>query len=402
MRAVGRRAGRSALGAVAIVALGLSGALLSVSPAGAQGGAGYAASVQQGVDAASRNDYAAAIKLWQGPAAAGNADAQFNLGMAYKNGLGVTADLARAEELFRKSATQGHVDAGDQYGLLLFQTNRRREALPWLETAAEHGEERAQYVLGTARYNGDFVPKDWIMAYALMSSAAGQGLLQAKSSLAMMDQTIPLEQRQQGIQAAQAMQRKAASLRSSQLAAADLGAPRAGVTPPPRPAMVPAPLPPSIAQGDDLPQALPPRPPAPPPLRPTAATAGASYALPAKPAIAAPRAVHANAAPAKVNPAPRSAPLAVPTKPAPVNSGAAGAGAGGWRVQLGAFGQAGNANALWSRIGARAELAGKRRIDVPGGAVTRLQAAGFASEADAAHSCAGLKAAGFACVVVKP
>lgn len=387
---------------MAIVALGLSGALLTVSPAGAQGGASHAASVQQGVDAASRNDYATAIKLWQGPAAAGDADAQFNLGMAYKNGLGVTADLARAEELFRKSATQGHVDAGDQYGLLLFQTNRRREALPWLETAAEHGEERAQYVLGTARYNGDFVPKDWIMAYALMSSAAGQGLLQAKSSLAMMDQTIPLEQRQQGIQAAQAMQRKAASLRSSQLAAADLGAPRAVATPPPRPAMVPAPLPPSIAQGDDLPQALPPRPAARPPLRPTPATAGASYALPAKPAIAAPRAVHANAAPAKLTPAPRSAPLAVPTKPAPVNSGAAGAGAGGWRVQLGAFGQAGNANALWSRIGVRAELAGKRRIDVAGGAVTRLQAGGFASEADAGHACAGLKAAGFACVVVKP
>lgn len=398
---------------MAVVALSLSGALPATSPAGAQPGTAYAASVQQGVDAASRNDYATAVKLWQAPAAAGDADAQFNLGMAYKNGLGVPADLARAEDLFRKSATQGHVDAGDQYGLLLFQTNRRREALPWLETAAEHGEERAQYVLGTAHYNGDFVPKDWIMAYALMSSAAGQGLLQAKSSLAMMDQTIPLEQRQQGIQAAQEMQRKAASLRGSQRAAADLGAPRAGVAPPPRPAMVPAPLPPSIAQGDSLPQALAPRPSARPPVRPTPATAGASYALPAKSAVAEPRAVHANAAPTKMTPAPRPA----PTKPAPVNSapvnsgkgnsgtvnsGKGNSGKGSWRAQLGAFGQAANANALWSRIGGRAELAGKRRIDVPGGAVTRLQAGGFASESDAGHACAGLKAAGFACVVVKP
>ena len=350
--------GRPAFGAIAIVALGLSG---TAGAATSGPGTAYAASVQQGVDAASRNDYASAVKLWQGPAAAGDADAQFNLGMAYKNGLGVTADLARAEELFRKAATQGHVDAGDQYGLLLFQTSRRREALPWLETAADHGEERAQYVLGTAHYNGDFVPKDWITAYALMSSASGQGLLQAKSSLAMMDQTIPLEQRQQGIQLAQEMQRKAASLRGSQLAAADLGAPRMP------PTIAAAPMPPSIAQGDDLPQALPPR--------PTPATAGASYARPTKPAVAKP----------------------VPVKPAPTNSGA-----GGWRVQLGAFGQAGNATALWGKVSARPELAGKRRIDVPGGAVTRLQAGGFASEADAGRACAALKAAGFTCVVVKP
>ncbi len=394
MRAIGWGMGRSAFGAIAIVALGMPGASLAATAGGATASA---ASVQQGVDAASRNDYASAVKLWQGPAAAGDADAQFNLGMAYKNGLGVTADLARAEDLFRKAATQGHVDAGDQYGLLLFQTNRRREALPWLESAAEHGEERAQYVLGTARYNGDFVPKDWITAYALMSSAAGQGLLQAKSSLAMMDQTIPLEQRQQGIQLAQEMQRKASSLRGSQLAAADLGAPRMPATP----TIAPAPMPPSIAQGDDLPKGLPPRPPLRPTLRPTPATAGASYAQPTKPVVVVPRAVHANAAPTKVAATP--APIKpVPIKLAPVNAGATNPGAGGWRVQLGAFGQASNATALWGKVSARAELAGKRRIDVPGGAVSRLQAGGFASEADAGHACAALKAAGLACVVVKP
>jgi cell division septation protein DedD len=366
------------------MALCLSGALLTAAPVAAQTGAGYAASVQQGVDAASRNDYATAVKLWQGPAAAGDADAQYNLGMAYKNGLGVTADLARAEELFRKAATHGHVDAGDQYGLLLFQTGRRREALPWLESAAEHGEERAQYVLGTAHYNGDFVPKDWITAYALMSSAAGQGLLQAKSSLAMMDQTIPIEQRQQGIAMAQDIQKKAASLRGSQLAAADLGAPR---VPPAAPTIKPAPVPPSVAQGEDTPNVVPPR--------PTPATAGASYAT-----APAPRIRTAAPAPRPVpKPVPRPAIVSAP-KPAPAAT--AESGAGRWRVQLGAFGRAANANALWSRASARAELAGKRRIDVPGTSNTRLQAGGFASEAAANHACAGLKAAGFVCVVVKP
>jgi cell division protein FtsN len=359
---------------------------LAAKSGGGQTGTANAASVQQGVEAASRNDYTTAVKLWQGPAAAGDADAEFNLAMAYKNGLGVTADLARAEELFHKAATQGHVDAGDQYGLLLFQSGRRREALPWLESAAEHGEERAQYVLGTAHYNGDFVPKDWITAYALMSSAAGQGLLQAKSSLAMMDQTIPLEQRQQGIALAQDMLKKAASLRGSQLAAADLGAPRMA---PGALAITPAPVPPSVAQGDNVSHGK--------ASRPTPATAGASYA-------------HVPAPMPRVRPAPLVKPPApavrpsMATMPKPASAAAvriSEGDAGHWRVQLGAFGQAANANALWSRASARAELAGKSRIDVPGGSVSRLQAGGFASERDANHACVGLKAAGFACVVVK-
>ena len=394
MQCSGLAASRSALVVLTLVvlamdsagltgSLGLSGPSAQAAPAPGLSGNDYAATVRQGVDAASRNDYPAAVKLWQGPAAAGDADAEFNLGMAYKNGLGVTADLARAEELFRKSATQGHVDAGDQYGLLLFQTGRRREALPWLEAAAEHGEERAQYVLGTAHYNGDFVPKDWIAAYALMSSAAGQGLLQAKNSLAMMDQAIPLEQRQQGIQLAQDMQRKATSLRGSQMAAADLGAPRVSATPPP--AIVPAPVPPSMAQGNDTPRGPPARPK--PPTAP--ASTGASYASAPTP-VPHPR------------PAARPA-LAAATKPAPVAAPAPVAmGDGRWRVQLGAFGQPANANALWARASARAELAGKHRIDLRGPTITRLQAGGFASEAAAAHACAGLKAAGFVCVVVQP
>lgn len=346
-------------------------ALPATGAIAADRGAEVAAAVRQGVDAASRNDYASAVRLWQGPAAAGDADAQFNLGMAYKNGLGVTADVAKAEDLFRKAATQGHVLAGDQYGLLLFQTGRRREALPWLETAAQHGEERAQYVLGTARYNGDFVPKDWALAYALMSSAAGQGLLQAKSSLAMMDQTIPLEQRQQGIAIAQELAKKASLLRGTQMAAADLGAPR--IKPPS--ALAPAALPPSKAVD------VPPAPSGP-------ASAGASYA-PLPPARAVP---HATPAP---RPVPKPVQVAQPVAAAPVASGN-----GAWRVQLGAFREPGNANALWAKVSGRPELAGKRRIDVPGAAV-RLQAGGFASEAAASKACAALKADGFACLVTK-
>ena len=42
-----------------------------------------------GVDAWTRGDFPAAVKEWQAGAARGDADAQFNLGQAYKLGKGV-------------------------------------------------------------------------------------------------------------------------------------------------------------------------------------------------------------------------------------------------------------------------------------------------------------------------
>ncbi|MBN8486019.1 MAG: SPOR domain-containing protein, partial [Sphingomonadales bacterium] len=68
--------------------------------------------------------------------------------------------------------------------------------------------------------------------------------------------------------------------------------------------------------------------------------------------------------------------------------------------QLGAFGQPGNADALWSRVKGRPELAGKPRLNVKAGTVTRLQAGGFSTEGEARAACGKLKAAGFDCSVV--
>ena len=62
---------------------------------------------------------------------------------------------------------------------------------------------------------------------------------------------------------------------------------------------------------------------------------------------------------------------------------------GGWRVQLGAFGDAGNARALWAKVGSR--FPGRQPYYVKAGAVTRLQVGPFASQGDAAKACGGVK-----------
>src|SRR5439155_25114003 len=85
--------------------------------------------------------------------------------------------------------------------------------VPWLRKAADAGDPRAQYVLGTALFNGDFpgVGKDWAHAYALMSRAAAQGLPQAANNLTQMDKFVPLAQRREGLALAARMERAQAA-----------------------------------------------------------------------------------------------------------------------------------------------------------------------------------------------
>ena len=92
--------------------------------------------------------------------------------------------------------------------------------------------------------------------------------------------------------------------------------------------------------------------------------------------------------------------------PAPILSAApapapAVAKSGNWRVQLGAFGVPGNADALWNRVKGRPELSGHGKMLEPAGRLTKLQAGGFASRADAQAACSRLAAGGFDCLAVR-
>jgi cell division septation protein DedD len=156
-------------------------------------------SVKAGIEAWQRADYAAAVAIWRPLASAGDADAQFNLGQAYRLGRGVPLDLGAAQMWFQRAANGGHVDAQTTLGLLLFQNGNRVEGLKWLRRAAEQGEPRALLVYGTALYNGDGVPQDKLLGYAFISRAAAQGLAPAKDTLGQLDQLMPASERQKAV-----------------------------------------------------------------------------------------------------------------------------------------------------------------------------------------------------------
>ena len=70
-------------------------------------------------------------------------------------------------------------------------------------------------------------------------------------------------------------------------------------------------------------------------------------------------------------------------------------------MQLGAFGVAANADAMWNRVKGRPEIAGHSRINAKAGAVIKLQAGGYASREAANKACAALTSAGLACLPVQ-
>lgn len=289
-------------------------ALSLATPALAQGSAQSAAEVKAGVDAWSKGEYDRAVAQWKAPAQRGDADAQFNLAQAYKLGRGVPVDLARAEDLYARAAKQGHPQAADNYGLALFQSGKKAQAVEWLDKSAVRGEPRAQFVLGTMYFNGDGVGKDWVRAYALVSRAASSGLPQASKTLTQMDQYLSVADKQKGVALARLYESGKATPSTVPVQTA---------------ASTPAPAPRPVVRSS--PQ-----------------------------------------------------PVAVAEAPRP----AATIQDGGWRVQLGAFGEAGNARNLWAKVGSR--FAGRQPYYVKAGNVTRLQVGPFASQGEAAKACGGV------------
>ena len=167
-------------------------AVLMCAPLSAQ-------SVKSGIEAWQRADYAGAVSIWRPLAEKGDADAEFNLGQAYRLGRGVPINLALAKNWFEKAASAGHLDAETTLGLLLFQNGDQVEGLKWLKRAAEQGEPRALLVYGTALYNGDGVTQDRLLGYAYVSRAADQGLAPAKDTLSQLDGLLPVADRQKAL-----------------------------------------------------------------------------------------------------------------------------------------------------------------------------------------------------------
>ena len=103
-----------------------------------------------------------------------NADAQFFLARAYKNGEGTEKSKEKAEFWFKKSAELGNALAQLQLGMLYFENEEDSKAIYWYQKSAEQGNLTAQYLLAESYYSGDGVEQDYAQVAFWCSKAASQ------------------------------------------------------------------------------------------------------------------------------------------------------------------------------------------------------------------------------------
>jgi hypothetical protein len=183
------------------------------------GASTVSADTAAGMEAFRNKDYQTAYRQWKAMAEAGQAEAQFDLGVLYAQGLGVRRDLSEAARWYRQSADQGNAEAefalGQMYSrgggaprdlddaMRWFQMANdpnsdgpptdwtviqgygirqdQQQAAYWYQLAAEKGHAEAQYNLGRLYATGQGVPRDQEQALRWIRGAASQGYSPAQA-----------------------------------------------------------------------------------------------------------------------------------------------------------------------------------------------------------------------------
>lgn len=123
--------------------------------------------------------YAEAAQWFQRAAEQGNVPAQVDLGIFYRQGVGVAKDVDLAKVWFHAAARAGHPEAQNFLGQVYVGEEQERpdyfQAARWFREAAEQGVLDAQYNLASLYMGGLGVPRDDAQAYFWFGVAAGQG-----------------------------------------------------------------------------------------------------------------------------------------------------------------------------------------------------------------------------------
>jgi TPR repeat protein len=126
-----------------------------------------------------RGDYAQALKIFRSLASQGYAPAQYNIGVLYDFGQGVTQSYQEALKWYRLAAAQGHASAQYNIGYMYRNgqgvTQSYQEALKWYRLAAAQGDAVAQNNIGVMYHSGHGVTQDHQEALRWLRLAAAQG-----------------------------------------------------------------------------------------------------------------------------------------------------------------------------------------------------------------------------------
>jgi uncharacterized protein len=136
----------------------------------------------------------------------GHAVAAYNLGVMYDNGIGVGENNAEAARWYRVAAAKGDASAQYNLGLLYMDGAGVAQDLPtavsWWRKAADQAHAEAQFNLGVAYANGAGVSADGAEAYKWLLLAAAGGSKSAIDAVPVIKGAINADQATQGKSAA--------------------------------------------------------------------------------------------------------------------------------------------------------------------------------------------------------
>ena len=130
------------------------------------------AGLDEGVAAYQAGDIQLAAKEFRAAAEAGNSEAQFNVGLMYERGIGVSKDEQESLVWYQKSAEQGNSNA--QFNLAVMYENGRGttvdfyQAHQWYRKAALQGDGLAIGNLGMLYMRGQGVKPNKVAGLALL------------------------------------------------------------------------------------------------------------------------------------------------------------------------------------------------------------------------------------------
>jgi uncharacterized protein len=108
----------------------------------------------------------------------GDAVAQRQLGMMYRQGDGVAKDYNQAFKWFLKAAEQGDAAAQTNLGIMYKEGSPvdfdENAAFNWFSKAAEQGDPIAQQNMGLMYAQGVIFPKDYALSYMWLNLSASQ------------------------------------------------------------------------------------------------------------------------------------------------------------------------------------------------------------------------------------
>ena len=141
----------------------------------------------KGAEAYKNEDYATALAEFTPLAEAGYDEAQYNLGMMYANGFGVSKDEAEAVKWYHLAAETGNVRAQFNLGVMYDEGRGVKqdyeEALKWYRLAVKAKNDRAMNNLGEMYLYGKGIPQDGAEALEWFSRSAKAGYIKAKFNI---------------------------------------------------------------------------------------------------------------------------------------------------------------------------------------------------------------------------